>query len=237
MITRLQRWVWVGAWALAVVAGMINVAGILGFQHQPVTHLTGTTSMLAAASANLDLAAAAHFGAIIGCFFFGCVLSGYLVKESALKLGRRYGIALLLESLCLLIAVPLLSRHLSAGTYLLAAACGLQNAMASTYSGSVIRTTHVSGMFTDLGILAGHFLRGIPVDRRRVSLCSLIIFGFFLGGIVGALGFARWQSQVLLIPASGTALAAISYWGFVTAARRRIRDAPSLPRASQAETR
>lgn len=35
---------------------------------------------------------------------------------------------------------------------------GLQNAMMSTYSGAVIRTTHVSGMFTDLGIFLGHFL-------------------------------------------------------------------------------
>jgi uncharacterized membrane protein YoaK (UPF0700 family) len=237
MITRLQRWVWVGAWALAVVAGMINIVGILGFQHQPVTHLTGTTSMLAAASADLDFGSMAHFGAIIGCFFLGCVVSGYLVKESALKLGRRYGIALLLESLCLLIAMPLLSHHMSVGTYLLAAACGLQNAMASTYSGSVIRTTHVSGMFTDLGILAGHFLRGIPVDRRRVSLCSLIIFGFFLGGIAGATGFARWQYRVLLIPALGTALAASSYWGFVTFARRRLGETQANSRGAQAEVR
>lgn len=232
MITRLQRWVWVGAWALAVVAGMINIAGILGFQHQPVTHLTGTTSMLAAASANLDVGSMEHFGAIIGCFFLGCVISGYLVKESALKLGRRYGIALLLESVCLFVAVPLLSRHLSVGTYLLAGACGLQNAMASTYSGSVIRTTHVSGMFTDLGIMAGHLLRGIPVDRRRVSLCALIIFGFFLGGIAGALGFARWENRVLLIPAAATALAASSYWAYVTVARRTFGDPSDAQRAA-----
>ena len=232
MITRLQRWVWLGAWALAVVAGMVNTAGILGFQHQPVTHLTGTTSKLAAATASLEMPDMVHFGAIIGCFFLGCVVSGYLVKESALKLGRRYGVALLFESLCLLIAVPLLGRHLSAGTYLLAGACGLQNAMASTYSGSVIRTTHVSGMFTDLGILAGHFLRGIPVDRRRVSLCALIIFGFFLGGIAGALGFARWQNRVLLIPAMATALAASCYWAYVTAARRGIPEASDQQRAA-----
>ncbi|MBC8136414.1 MAG: DUF1275 family protein, partial [Fibrella sp.] len=51
MITKQPRWVWIGAWMLAFVAGMVNVVGLLGFDHQTVTHLTGTTSMLAAALA------------------------------------------------------------------------------------------------------------------------------------------------------------------------------------------
>ena len=45
--------------------------------------------------------------------------------------------------------------------------------MVSTYSGAVVRTTHLSGMFTDLGIFLGHFLRGLPVDMRRLRLCFL----------------------------------------------------------------
>ena len=44
MISKLSRWVWAGAWALAFVAGMVNVVGLLGFEHQAVTHLTGTTT-------------------------------------------------------------------------------------------------------------------------------------------------------------------------------------------------
>jgi uncharacterized membrane protein YoaK (UPF0700 family) len=66
MISKLPRWVWTGAWALAFVGGIVNVVGLLGFEHQAVTHLTGTTSMLAAALASLDGAAALHFAAIIG---------------------------------------------------------------------------------------------------------------------------------------------------------------------------
>jgi len=42
MISRLPRWVWVGAWALAFIAGIVNVVGLLGFDHQTITHLTGT---------------------------------------------------------------------------------------------------------------------------------------------------------------------------------------------------
>ena len=44
MAERLAPWVWVGAGALAGVAGIVNVVGFLGFQHQAITHLTGNTN-------------------------------------------------------------------------------------------------------------------------------------------------------------------------------------------------
>src|SRR5688500_5394345 len=134
MISKLPRWVWTGAWALAFVAGMVNVVGLLGFEHQAVTHLTGTTSMLAAALASLDAAAALHFVAIIGSFIAGTVLSGFLIQDSTLQLGRRYGVALLLEAILLCVAVPFLKRNTMLGIYSASCACGLQNAMVSTYS-------------------------------------------------------------------------------------------------------
>ena len=55
MAARLATWVWVGAAALACVAGMVNVVGYLGFEHQAITHLTGTTSLLGAALAQGNL--------------------------------------------------------------------------------------------------------------------------------------------------------------------------------------
>ena len=48
---------------------------------------------------------------IIGSFIAGTVLSGFLIQDSTLQLGRRYGVALLLESLLLCVAVPLLKRN------------------------------------------------------------------------------------------------------------------------------
>src|SRR6478735_1476321 len=209
MIAKLPRWVWTGAWALAFVAGIINVVGLLGFEHQAVTHLTGTTSMLAAALAAFDVTAALHFAAIIGSFVAGTVLSGFLIQDSTLQLGRRYGIALLLESILLGIAIPLLNRDSFFGIYSAACACGLQNAMVSTYSGAVVRTTHLSGMFTDLGIAIGHALRGLPVDTKRLRLCGLVISGFLCGGIAGAWGFGTLGYSALLLPASLTAIAAV----------------------------
>ena len=211
MITKLPSWIWIGAWLLAFVAGIVNVVGLLGFQHQAITHLTGNTSLLAEALARLDLRATLHFLSLIGAFVAGTALSGFIIQDSTLQLGRRYGVALLLESILLFISVPLLSRNNMLGMYSSACACGLQNAMVSTYSGAVIRTTHLSGMFTDLGIYIGHALRGIPVDSKRLRLCVIVISGFLFGGIAGTFVFDALSYAALFLPAGLTAAMAIVY--------------------------
>lgn len=211
MISKLPKWVWTGAWVLSFIAGSINVVGLLSFEHHAITHLTGNTSLLAAALARLQFGPARHVSALIMAFVAGCVLSGFLIQHSTLKLGRRYGVALLVESALLFASIPLMQRQGAYGIYLAACACGLQNAMASTFSGAVVRTTHLSGMFTDLGISLGHILRGMPVDRARLKLCVAVISGFFLGGVVGALAFEYFAILSLLVPASLTAAAAVSY--------------------------
>lgn len=211
MISKLPSWVWTGAWVLAFIAGIVNVIGLLGFEHQAITHLTGNTSFLAEALATRDLSATLHFAALIGAFVAGTTFSGFLIQDSTLQLGRRYGIALLLVSLLLFASVPLLQHKSAYGMYSAACACGLQNAMVSTYSGAVVRTTHISGMFTDLGIFLGHALRGIPVDTRRLNLCFLVISGFLCGGIAGTFAFNGFGYYALLFPASLTAIVSIAY--------------------------
>ena len=214
MITRLPRWIWLGAGALAFVAGMVNVVGLLGFERQAITHLTGTTSMLASAVADTDLRATGHFAALVAAFVAGCAASGFIVQDSVLQLGRRYGVALGLVSALLFASAWLLGRGNAAGLYTAACAMGLQNAMVTTFSGAVVRTTHLSGMFTDLGIFIGHAVRGLPVDGRRLRLCATVIGGFLGGGIAGAVGF-RWLGfAALLVPAGLTAAVALAYAGY-----------------------
>lgn len=211
MISKLPRWIWSGAWALAFIAGMINAVGLLGFEHQAVTHLTGTTSLLGAAIGAQDWRAIANFSAIIASFVAGCVVSGFIVRDSTLKLGQHYGVALSLEAVLLCLAVPLLERYNPVGVYLASCACGMQNAMVTTYSGSVVRTTHLSGMFTDLGIFLGHAIRRMPVDKRRLHLCVTIISAFLCGGIAGAVAFPVFSYRTLFIPAALTGCAAFAY--------------------------
>ena len=211
MASRLATWVWIGAAALACVAGMVNVVGYLGFEHQAITHLTGTTSLLGAALAQGNLRAVLQLAGMLLAFVLGAVLSGLLIKDSVLQLGRRYGVALAFEAALLVLAVPLFEQGYFAGPLLAAVAIGLQNAMATTYSGAIIRTSHVSGMFTDLGITIGHAMRGLPVDRRRLSLCLVIITAVLAGGIVGALLYGQWQYRALYLPALLTGTTGLVY--------------------------
>ncbi|WP_256644662.1 YoaK family protein [Stenotrophomonas sp. 9(2022)] len=208
---RLPTWVWIGAVALSSVAGMVNVVGFLGFEHQAVSHMTGSTSQLGMAIVQGDWRAVGHLWGLLVAFSLGAMLSGLLIQAETLQLGRRYGVALAIESALLLVAIPLFEQQQIWGALAAAMACGLQNAMATTFSGAVVRTTHLSGMFTDLGIGLGHLLRGLPLQVRRLTLSGLIISGFLGGGIVGAWLFMHFRYDALLAPALLTGLTGIVY--------------------------
>lgn len=168
-------WITAGALCLAGCAGCINAVGFLGAQHQALSHMSGTVTNLGIELGLADRTLAWRAFVVLGAFFLGCVASGLIIRQSTLKLGRRYGVALVLESLLLFAAVWFFRRHATnTGDYLAAMACGLQNAMATGYSGAVIRTTHVSGIVTDLGIAVGLLARREPVDWRRIRLCLVL---------------------------------------------------------------
>lgn len=211
MAERFATWVWMGAAALACVAGIINVIGFLGYQQQAITHLTGNTSLLGAALIAGDTLATVHLAGMIGAYVAGAMLSGLIVQDSTLPLGRRYGVVLTIEAVMLFAAIPLFRQQHLAGPLLAAMACGLQNAMTTTYSGTLIRTSHLSGMFTDLGIMLGHALRGLALGRRRLALCVLIISFFFAGGLLGAWMFARFDYGALYLPAALTGCTGVGY--------------------------
>ena len=78
---------------------MVNVVGYLGFEHQAITHLTGTTSLLGAALAQGNLRSVLQLAGMLLAFMLGAVLSGLLIKDSVLQLGRRYGVALACRSI------------------------------------------------------------------------------------------------------------------------------------------
>lgn len=211
MLRQLPRWAWVGGGLLAFVAGGINTVGYLCFRHQPITHLTGTSTEFGIAVARLDGPEIVHWGLAIGAFVLGAMLSGFIVQQRTLQLGRRYGVVLMLESLLLFAATPLIHRQSDAGLYLASMACGLQNAMVSTYSGATLRTTHLSGIFTDLGIYLGQRLRGLDVDMLRIHVCLLVASCFIAGSTAGALGFGVVQERILLVPAALTGLVGLGY--------------------------
>jgi uncharacterized membrane protein YoaK (UPF0700 family) len=201
MISKLPRWAWVGAPLLTFSAGMVNGIGFLSMKHQGITHLTGTTSLTGLALGDGDMATALHHGTIMLSFLIGAAFSGALIHGTVLTLGRRYGIALFLEAVFLTVAARLLQRDNVIGVYVASAACGLQNAMVSTYSGATLRTTHVSGIFTDLGIFCGHVLRGGELDWRKFRLWTALLSAFLTGGAAAAVAFRNFAYEALYIPA------------------------------------
>ena len=211
MISKLPRWVWLGGCLLAFVGGMVNVVALLSFGRLPVSHMSGNTSELGIAITEGNAALLRKVAGISVSFLLGAMGSGALIRGESLKLGRRYSTALCLETAMLCVAINLLQHNFFAGVCLCAAACGLQNALASTYSGAIVRTTHVTGVFTDLGTILGQRVAGTPLDWRRLLLYLLLIGGFGAGGGASALLVPHLGYRTLLIPAGITGLLAMAY--------------------------
>jgi uncharacterized membrane protein YoaK (UPF0700 family) len=212
-------WILLGGFVLTCAAGAINAVGFLGMHHQAISHMSGTVTVLSNELATGQHGLAIYAVAVVLSFFLGCVVSAAIIRQSALILGRRYGVVLVIESVLLFAACRMLMAGDYAGDCLAAMACGLQNAMATHYSGAVIRTTHMTGIITDLGIAVGLKLRGDPIDGRRAGLYLVLLAGFFIGGILGSLGYVRIGFETLLFPATLTGLAGCGYFAFKQLAR------------------
>ena len=115
----------------------------------------------------------------------------------------------------MIVAQLLLNEGLFYAHFLASAACGLQNALATRYSGAVVRTTHLTGIVTDLGIMLGAKCRGEPIDGRKLQLFLVIIGGFIAGGTGGALAFSDYEQLALVLPAAVCLLMALAYHRFV----------------------
>tara|TARA_R110000744_G_scaffold372_10_gene1372 strand:+ start:15316 stop:15978 length:663 start_codon:yes stop_codon:yes gene_type:complete len=211
MISKLPRWVEYGSFILSLVAGLVNSVGLLGFKHQSISHLSGIATQFGTGIVNSTFIDVFHLLLILLSFLIGAAISGYFIRGGALKLGRNYSSLLYLEAVLLFGAIYFLTNDSLNGHYLASAACGLQNALATTYSGAVIRTTHVSGIFTDLGIMLGAKIRGEQFDKRKALLFMLIIVGFITGGILGAYLFILYKFYALIIPATICILLALAY--------------------------
>merc|ERR1719191_1161741 len=84
-------------------------------------------------------------------------MCGCLIEKSSVMVDRAfYGLAMM-GTASLLVLSTILEWHPIA-PFLVSAACGLQNGMATSYSGAVIRTTHVTGIATDVGLISGRLL-------------------------------------------------------------------------------
>lgn len=241
MLTKpVPLWIQVGGFILAAIGGCINAVALLCVRSHAVSHMSGTVTNLGMELAQSHVAAHAHLARhaalIIIFFFLGSVLSGIVIRQSTLKAGRRYGAALIVEGVLLAMSAYLLRHESDGGLYTAAMACGLQNGMATSYSGAVIRTTHMTGIVTDLGIAIGLTARGLKADWRRMRLYLVLLAGFLTGGLLGTYGYLDIGCDTLLAPAALAGVTGIGYtvWKHFWPAVPRTGKLPALPAPSSA---
>jgi len=201
---------------LAFNAGAINAGGFL-LVSMYTSHMTGFASLLAdnLVLGNMTLVLGA-VGALLA-FTGGSATTAVLVNWARQHhLRSEYALPLLLEALLMLV-FGLLGATLGRQTpfavpltvLVLAFTMGLQNALVSKISSSQIRTTHMTGVITDLGIELGKLFywnrAGSPAESRvranrfKLRLYSTLLGMFVLGGVVGAAGF-KYIGFVWVVP-------------------------------------
>ena len=234
---------------LAFNAGAINAGGFL-LVSMYTSHMTGFASMLAdnlvLGNAKLVLAA---IGALLA-FTAGAAFTALMMSWSRQHwLRSEYALPLLVEALLLLL-FGLMGATLSRQTpfavpltlLVLAFIMGLQNALVSKISSSQIRTTHMTGVITDLGIELGKLFywnrtesplaSRVLANRIKLRLYSTLLGMFVLGGLVGALGF-KYVGFIWVVPlAIGLLLLAVPPL-FLDWRRTLRKKASTKPNAAQ----
>ncbi|MGF6970367.1 uncharacterized membrane protein YoaK (UPF0700 family) [Paraburkholderia sp. WC7.3g] len=193
--------------SLAFVAGATNAGGFLAVR-QYTSHMSGVVSAIADQTALGDLSLVLAGAASLISFLLGAACSAVLVNWGRRRrLNSQYASPLLIEAL-LLLCFGLLGSHLAlwetlfvpATVVLLCFIMGLQNAMITKLSGAEIRTTHMTGIVTDIGIELGKlfYWNSSSVDpaepfvlanRTRLKVHGTMLVMFFVGGVTGAMGF------------------------------------------------
>lgn len=198
-------------------AGAVNASALLACQAF-VTHVTGTVTRLGIEV--VHLMPFLEFALVLLCFIAGAMVSGLLINGRA-HVGKRplFGVPLWLAfSVVLFTAIGghfgLLGHFGGEVTKpadfvllsLLSFSMGLQNAAIATSTGLLVRTTHLTGPATDLGIhlVELFYVQGeaLALARRHAALRAGKIFAFAAGAAVAVPIAYRVEFLVFLLPAT-----------------------------------
>jgi len=196
---------------LSGVAGKVNICGVFALGTL-TTNVTGHFAYFAETLFLQDFSTALVFMVYILFFLLGAFVSGLLTESVSGRFHTAYVMPLALE-IVILCAVTAFGEiyygtdrsPIGALACALLFAMGLQNALVTRVSQSVVRTTHLTGLFTDLGIeLAQRLIYRGNTERTRlrksIFLKLMIIIGFFFGGIAGGYLYQYLQLRALLLP-------------------------------------
>jgi uncharacterized membrane protein YoaK (UPF0700 family) len=198
--------------ALSFVAGVVNIVGVLSVRVL-TTNITGHFAFFSEEILLDHYSEAFTYFIFIICFLGGAFCSSFMVEfSSGHKMFRPHLIPLVTEILILSfvgiaddkILKISISPYTIAG--LLLFAMGVQNSLVTRVSQSVVRTTHLTGLFTDLGIeLSKLFFKERENEKRQlkknIALKLVIITCFFSGCILGGFSYSMIRLKVLIATA------------------------------------
>ncbi|NRS87491.1 uncharacterized membrane protein YoaK (UPF0700 family) [Flavobacterium sp. 7E] len=197
---------------LSFVAGIVNITGVLAVKTL-TTNVTGHFAFFAEEVYKHDYAAAVTFFVFTLFFLMGAFTSNFLAELVAIKKPHLLHIVPVTLEIIILIAVGTLgmSAELSSFegktiAFSLLFAMGIQNSLVTKISQSTVRTTHLTGLFTDLGIeLSQLFFYKKSNEKKKLNasiyLRLSIISFFFIGCISGGYFYSLLQIKTLLVGA------------------------------------
>lgn len=185
---------------LSFVAGIVNVTGFLSFK-QLTTNVTGHFALFINDVADFEFWKGTIYFLYIFSFLTGSFVSSFLIEQyKENKKLNVYLLPTLIESL-ILISIGVLSNFVEMSfsdllVCLLLFAMGLQNSFVTKISNAVVRTTHLTGLFTDLGIDISQlfFPKYYSVRHKlkaNIKLRIYIILFFFAGGLFGGFLYSK----------------------------------------------
>jgi uncharacterized membrane protein YoaK (UPF0700 family) len=220
--------------SLSWIGGYTNVVSFL-LMGTFISHATGNSTQVGRLLGTGDLQQAGFFALLLFTFTCGAALSAYMT-ENAKRRGWRskYVLPIAMEALLLvLLTINLSTQTARAGALagghaavwqaavLASLAMGLQNATITKISGAVVRTTHLTGIFTDFGLEGVQYLfwwgdklskmrreragRLLKISRRHPSTLRLlllisIVASFGFGTVAGTLLCGRYGPLALMVP-------------------------------------
>jgi uncharacterized membrane protein YoaK (UPF0700 family) len=203
---------------LSFVAGIVNICGLLSVRTL-TTNVTGHFAYFVEELMNGEFLVALVFISYIFFFLFGAFMCGLLINLSFQKNpDKSHTLPIVLEIIMLISAAILPTKFATPKHWvaiMLLFAMGLQNALVTQVSKATVRTTHLTGLFTDLGIeLSQLIFHRRKEEQQRLSrsifLRITIIIFFLLGGVLGGFSFGVIKLDTLLI-AGLVLLAALVY--------------------------
>lgn len=198
---------------LSFVAGIVNVTGVLAVKTL-TTNVTGHFAFFAEEVTKHDYQEAIVFLIYTLFFLAGAFTSNFLAELVSKKKQNLSHLPAIAIEIIILITLGLFGNYsnfyLFGGKWIafgLLFAMGIQNALVTKISKSTVRTTHLTGLFTDLGIeLSQLFFYKKPEERKALTTSiylrlSIITF-FFLGCFSGGFIYGYLALKTLLIAAS-----------------------------------